>query len=236
MTKTQPLVYDAAGTECHGHLALPSGAGPVPGVLVIPAFSGLTDSEKAVTERVAGLGYAALGVDYYGGGKTAGDRDEAGQLMAALNDDRPTLLARMEGALAALKAQPQVDAGRTAAIGFCFGGKGVLDLARAGADFRAGVSFHGVYDAPPSGSQGMNPALLICHGWDDPLCPPEATVALAQELTEHCPEWQLMAFGHTGHAFTNPGAKMPEAGMAYSKKAAEQSWAAMESLLSEKLG
>ncbi|WP_238364227.1 dienelactone hydrolase family protein [Mesobacterium pallidum] len=227
-------IYDADGTPCHGYLALPGGDGPAAGVLVTPAFSGLSDSERATCDRLAALGYVALGVDYYGHGTLATTREEAGALMAKLQADRATLATRMTAALAALAAIPRVDAGRMAAMGYCFGGKAVLDLARSGADFRAGVSMHGVYDAPPSGSRKMAPALLICHGWEDPLCPPDATVALAQELTEHCDDWQILAHGHTGHAFTNPGANAP--GMAYAEAADRRSWDAMLSLFAETLG
>lgn len=231
--ETRPLSYPAGGTECIGYLALPEGEGPFPGVLVAPAFSGLSELEKRFANRLAGMGYAALAVDYYGGGTHATSRDEAGRLMQALNGDRPLLASRMEGALAALKALPEVDAGRTAAIGFCFGGKAVLDLARSGADFRAGATFHGIFDAPEGGSQPMKAALLILHGWDDPLAPPQAVTALAEELSTHCEDWQLLGFGNTGHAFTNPAASLP--GMGYSESASRRSWAALERFLEEKL-
>lgn len=228
------FTYDAGGTPCHGYLALPEGTGTAPGVLVTPAFGGLGPQERAAADRLAAMGYAALGVDYYGHGKWAADRAEAATLMSALNGDRPLLAARMQAALDALAGVERVDADRLGAIGFCFGGKAVLDLARSGAAFRAGVSLHGVYDAPPAGSQAMQAAMLILHGWDDPLCPPEATVGLARELTEHCADWQILSFGHTGHAFTNPAANMP--GMGYSESANARSWAAMERFFAETLG
>ena len=226
-------IYDADGTPCHGYLALPAAPEALPGVLVAPAFFGLSDKERAVCDRLAEAGFAALGVDYYGEGTLAGSREEAAGLMAALQKDRATLAARMQAALAALKAVPEVDADRTAAMGYCFGGKAVLDLARTGAAFRACISLHGVYDAPPSGSAAMQPSVLICHGWDDPLCPPDATVGLAAELTEHCEDWQILAFGHTGHGFTNPQAASP--GMAYSANAERRSWAAIMALFAETL-
>jgi dienelactone hydrolase len=228
------MIYDAGGTPCHGYLALPEGKGPFAGVLVVPAFSGLSDLERGHADRLARMGYAALGVDYYGHGTLARTREEAARLMAGLNGDRPLLAARMQAALKALKGLEAVDAGRCGAIGYCFGGKAVLDLARSGADFRAGVSFHGVYDAPEAGSATMQAALLICDGWDDPLCPPGAKTALAGELNTHCPDWQVLSFGHTGHAFTNPGANMP--GMGFSESANARSWAAMARFFEEKLG
>jgi len=231
------MIYDAGGTPCHGYLALPDRDGrrddPCPGVLVTPAFAGLSDRERGFADRLAQMGYAALGVDYYGHGALAADREEASRFMGALNADRPLFAARMQAALAALKGLDQVDPDRCGAMGFCLGGKAVLDLARSGADFRAGVSLHGVYDAPEAGSRKMKPALLILHGWDDPLAPPEATVKLAEELTAHCDDWQLLAFGHTGHAFTNPDANMP--GMGFSESANARSWSALERFFEEKL-
>ena len=227
------LIYDAQGMPCHGYLALPEGEGPFPGVLVTPAFSGLSDMERGHADRLAAMGYAALGVDYYGNGTLAATREEAGALMGALNGERPLLAARMQAALLALKERPEVDGTRCGAIGFCFGGKAVLDLARSGADFRAGVSFHGVYDAPPEGSKQMRASVLVLDGWDDPLCPPEAKQALAAELSGACADWQMLSFGHTGHAFTNPGANAP--GMGFSESANARGWVAMGRFFEEKL-
>lgn len=227
------FAYRGGAAESLGYLVLPEGAGPWPGVLVAPAFGGLSDFERDTADRLAGMGYAALCVDYYGGGARAADRDEASGWMGALMADRPEFARRMQGALAALGALPQVDAARLGAMGFCLGGKGVLDLARSGAAFRAGVSLHGIFDAPPEGSQPMQAALLVLHGWDDPLAPPEAVTALAAELTAHCPDWQIQAFGHTGHAFTNPAAQAP--GMGYSAPAAARSWAALDRFFAEHL-
>lgn len=227
------FAYEAGGATCHGYLALPEGKGPFPGVLVTPAFKGLSDMERGHADRLAARGHVALGVDYYGGGALADTREEAAALMGVLNTDRPLLAARMAGALDALKGLDAVDADHCGAIGFCFGGKAVLDLARAGADFRAGVSFHGVYDAPGAGSTEMKAAMLILDGWDDPLDPPAAKLALAEELNAHCADWQMLSFGRTGHAFTNPAANAP--GMGFSQSANARAWAACERFFEETL-
>lgn len=225
-------IYDANGTLCHGYLALPAGDAPAPGILVAPAFSGLSAKEKQVCDDLAAAGYVALGVDFYGGGYLAATREEAVAAMAVLQNDRTTLAARMQAALGALSDVPR-QSGPIGAVGYCFGGKAVLDLARAGADFRAGVVMHGVYDAPPMGSVAMIADMLICHGWDDPLCPPDATVGLAAELTAHCPDWQMLALGHTGHAFTKPAANSTAS--SYIKTADKRSWTAMMGFFAEKL-
>ena len=141
------------------------------------------------------------------------------------------LASRMQAALRTLREVPQTGA-RIGAMGSCFGGTSVLDLARSGAEFDAGVTLHGVYDAPPEGSRKMAPALLICDGWDDSLCPPEAKVALAEELTAHCDDWQMLAFGHVGHAFTNPKAAVGN-GFGYSATADRRSWTALMGFFDE---
>lgn len=223
------MIYEAAGSACHGYLALPKGVGPHPGVLVAPAFWGLSPTEQGYADKLAEMGYVALGVDIYGEGKLSDKREEAAAWMAEFNDNRALLAARMEGALAALKGLTMVDEGRIGAVGYCFGGKAVLDLARAGADFQAGVTMHGVLQPPESGSVSMKPAMLICDGWDDPLDPPDVKVAFCEEMNAHCPDWQMLIFGHTVHAFTN------RAGDGYSATADKRSWAAMAAFFEEKL-
>ncbi|WP_407492133.1 dienelactone hydrolase family protein [Pseudooceanicola sp. MF1-13] len=226
MTKGKDHHYDADGTTCIGYLALPDGHGPFPGVLVSPAFAGLSDKERATCDRLAAQGYVALGVDYYANGTLAKDREEAAALMATLQSDRPLLASRLVAALTELRGLPQTQGQKLGAMGYCFGGKSILDLARVGADFAAGVILHGVYDAPSFPIQKMKANLLVCDGWDDGLCPPDAKVALAQELTDYCDDWQMLAFGGTGHAFTNPDAT-PSKGSGYSAKADARSWKAL---------
>lgn len=226
--------YDADGVECIGYLAIPDGDGPFPGVLVSPAFSGLSDMERASCDRLAAQGYVALGVDYYSGGTLAASREEAAGLMAKLQANRSLLASRMVAALKELRGLPQTQGKKIGAMGYCFGGKSVLDMARIGADFTAGVTLHGVYDAPPEPSKKMKAALLICDGWDDSLCPPDAKVALAAELSAHCDDWQMLAFGGTGHAFTNPKAAVGN-GFGYSELADKRSWRALSAFFDEQL-
>jgi len=206
----------------------------LPGILLFPNALGTKQADFAYAERVAALGCAVLVADLYGQGKrlTRADPDPA-LYMAALNGDRTLLRDRTNHAHAILKTMAEVDAQRTAAIGFCFGGKCVLDLARSGADIAGGVSFHGIYDPPPFASAGISARLLVCHGWDDPLAPPASTVALAQELTEAGCDWQIHAYGHAGHAFTDESANMPERGLAYQPEADRRSFRAMRDFLAD---
>ncbi len=211
--------------------------GPLPGILLFPNVLGTKEADFAYAEKVAALGYAVLVADIYGQGKRTTRADpDAGRYMAELNADRALLRGRVNGTHDVLKGLAEVDASRTAAIGFCFGGKCLLDLARSGADISGGVSFHGVYDAPPFANATITAKLLVCHGWDDPIAPPEATVGLARELTDARCDWQIHAYGGTGHAFTDEGVNMPEKGLAYSPSADRRSFRAMADFLGELFG
>ena len=212
-------------------------SGPCPGVLLFANVLGTKEADFLYAERLAALGYAVLVADLFGQGKrTSRAGADMARYMNRLNADRALLRERVNGAHAVLKGLPEVDAARTAAIGFCFGGKCVLDLARSGADIAGGVSFHGVYDAPPFPNAKIGAKLLICHGWDDPIAPPEATVALAKELTEAGCDWQVHAYGHTGHAFTDHAVNMPEKGLAYSPDADRRSFRSMADFLGDLFG
>lgn len=236
MIKLGEHTYSDGETHFVGKLAWDDEATtPSPGVLVVPAFGGLGPFEEARAKELAALGYVVLAVDYYGHGRRATSEAEAYELMGALNADRALLARRMRAALAAIRSLDIVDPKSTGAVGFCFGGKCVLDLARSGERFEAAVSVHGVYDPPAERHGRIVPSVLILHGWDDPLATPDDLMRLAAELTETCDDWQCLAFGHTGHAFTNPNARAPEQGMAFSKSAAARSWQAIFRFLQERL-
>ncbi|EDX84595.1 dienelactone hydrolase family [Synechococcus sp. PCC 7335] len=209
---------------------------PRPGVMITSTFMGQSDFETQKAELLAELGYVGFAIDVYGQGKRATSPEEAGSLMAVLNGDRALLASRMALALKTIRALPQVDESQIAAIGFCFGGKCVLDLARSGADVKGVVSFHGIYDPPPvAQAKNISAAVLVLHGWEDPLSPPEQTVALADELTQKEADWQIHMYGHTAHAFTNPKAQAKAEGMFFVPSAAERGWKVMQDFLSEQL-
>lgn len=230
------IVRDMAGAPFE-HVVVADNAAPRPGILLFPNVLGTKEADFAYAEKVAALGYTVLVADVFGQGKRT-TRDDANPAlyMNALNADRALLRDRVNGAHALLKGLETVDSAQTAAIGFCFGGKCVLDLARSGADIAGGVSFHGVYEAPPFPNATIGAKLLICHGWDDPIAPPEATVGLAKELTEAGCDWQIHAYGHTGHAFTDEAVNMPEKGLAYSPDADRRSFRAMTDFLGDLFG
>lgn len=208
-------------------------AQPRPGVLVLPNVLGRKDFDDRKAEALAALGYVGLAVDLFGQGKRPSP-DNRTEYMDFLNADRPLLRDRLHAALALLKAVPQVDPARTAAIGFCFGGKCALDLARSGADLLGVVSFHGVYDRPPYDNvTPIRAKVLVLHGWRDPIAPPDATMALGEELSRGSADWQIHMYGDAGHGFADPNANAPERGVMYEPKADRRSWRAMEAFLAE---
>ncbi len=237
MTKRQTLIYDGPGGPFEGTLSLPDvRTEPLPGVLVVHAFGGQSEFDSKKADDLADMGYVGLAIDLYGQGRRGSNPDEARALMGELTADRMALRRRMQAALETLRARPEVDAAKTAAIGFCFGGKSVLDLARSGSDILGVASFHGVYDAPDLPRENISAKILLLHGWDDPLVPPETTLALTQELDAAGADWEICAYSGTGHAFTNPAAQSPETGMAHHPRNAARAWARMGDFLSELFG
>jgi dienelactone hydrolase len=236
----QTIVYDGPGGPFEG-VAVSDSAwdAPRPGVMIVPNVLGAKEADSVIGERLAALGYAAFVADVFGQGKrtTRGSPDPA-IYMNQLNADRALLRERLFASVTAMQALPAVDASRTTAIGYCFGGKAVIDLARAGGDVAGVVAFHGLFDAP--GYDYPTPIaakLLICHGWADPLAPPDAVSGLAGELSEAGADWQLHAYAHAGHGFTDAsmtGSTRP--GFGYDEKADRRSWAAMQDFLSELFG
>ena len=236
--RTQTVEYRQGDTVLRGHLAWDDAlAGPRPGVLVVHEWYGLNDFARQRAEELARLGYVALAADMYGGGRVAADAKEAASLSGALKQDRPLLRARAAATLAALQERPEVDRRRTAAIGYCFGGTTVLELARAGADLAGAVSFHGNLDTPlPATAGAIKARLLVLHGAADPYVPPAQVEAFGQEMDAAGADWQMVSYGHAVHSFTNPAAgDDPARGAAYDARAAARSWATMLAFFGEVL-
>ena len=233
--KTRLVEYEEAGSVMQGLLTWDSSyTEPRPGVLVAHTIAGRSDFEELRAWQLAELGYVGFAADVYGKGTQTTDIDQNRSMMQALLGDRPQLQQRLQAALAALRKQDEVDESAVAAIGFCFGGLSVLDIARTGEDLAGVVSFHGLLNAPGNTADNSIAAkVLVLHGWDDPLATPDQVVALAAELTAMGADWQLHGYGNTMHAFTNPAAHEPEAGKLFSEDADRRSWAATEDFLAE---
>lgn len=206
--KEQLLAYDVGGVGMKSYLAWDDDvAGPRPGVLVCPEWWGLDDYIRGRTRQLAQLGYVALGVDMYGDGSTADNPDDAGSAMNAVLADMDTGRARLEAARDALASQPQTDASRIAAIGYCFGGAVALHGARWGMDLRAVVSFHGALDSMHKPGPGeVKAKLLICHGAADMLVPDDSVQAFKSEMDEAGADYEFIAYEGAQHGFSNPAA------------------------------
>ncbi len=235
--ETRTLEYHDGDSLLEGVVAWDSDAGaPLPAVMVAHAWGGQGDFEAGKARALAELGYVGFALDMYGKGRRGAGPDENAALMQPFVENRQLLQARIGAALAACRALPQVDAARVAAIGFCFGGMCVLDLARTGADVRAVVSFHGLLGSPANTRGGQIAAkVLVLHGHDDPMVPVEQVVALQTELSEARAHWQVHVYGRTMHAFTNPAAADPEFGTVYSADADRSSWRTMRDFLDDSL-
>lgn len=205
-----------------------------PAVLISHAWGGRDDFVAEKANKLAELGYVGFALDMYGKGVLGNSPEQNSKLMQPFMADRGLLQKRIKAALYAVRLLPWVDDSKIAAMGFCFGGLCVLDLARAGADLKGVVSFHGLLGAPDNlEANSIKAKVLALHGHDDPMGPVEQVLAFEQEMTKAGADWQLHTYGHTMHAFTNPKANDPALGTVYQVNADKRSWLAMKNFLAE---
>lgn len=233
--ETRPLEYAFEGARYEAILAADATEfGPRPAVLIAHAWAGRTEFETRWAERLAGVGYVGLALDLYGKGVKGANATENEALMRPLVSDRALLRRRLLKALDVAREQKEIDAANIAIIGFCFGGLCALDLARAGADIAGAASFHGLFTPPENLTPGRIKARVIAfHGFDDPMVPPDAVVALGREMTKAGADWQIHAYGGVMHAFTNPDADDRAFGTVYDQTAAARSWRSLNDFLDE---
>ncbi len=206
--QTQTLPYSAGSASMHGYLAhSDSLSGPAPAVLVFPEWWGLNDYIRSRTEQMAELGYVALGVDMYGEGQTVDHPEQAAALMNGVLNDPDALKERLQQAYATLASHPAVDPNRIGAIGYCFGGALVLNMARFGMPLKAVTSFHGALDSAHRPAPGSVQAkILVCHGAADPFVGEESVAAFKAEMEEAQADYEFIAYDNVVHGFTNPAA------------------------------
>lgn len=233
-TIARTLEYRHAGTLLEAFVCAPVGDTVRPAVLIAHAWAGRSPFECDKARALAALGYVGVAIDMYGKGVLGRSTEENMALRQPFLDDRALLQARLHAALAAVRADPAVDPARVAAIGFCFGGLCVLDLARSGAEVRGVVSFHGTLGKPENTAGRPIPAkILVLHGYDDPLAPPVDVVSFAREMTEAGADWQIHMYGHTVHSFTNPAAQDRARGVQFDATADRRSWRSLIAFLDE---
>ena len=233
---TAEVEYRQGDTVLQGFVAYDDAIeGRRPGVLIVHQWMGPTDYERGRAEQLAALGYVAFVADVYGKGVRPADTGEAGKLSGMYKKDRALLRERVAAGLAALRSSERVDPDRIAAIGYCFGGTAVLELARSGADVAGVVSFHGGLDSPtPEDGSNIEARVLVLHGADDPFVPDADIAAFQKELRDAKVDWQMVYYSGAVHAFTQPMAgNDPSRGAAYDERADRRSWQAMRTFFEE---
>lgn len=235
--QTRTIDYHHQGRRHEGFFAYDDAhTHPLPGILISHAWAGRDSFACQKTRQLAEAGYAAFALDMYGEARVGNGPAENAQLMTPLVEDRALLRDRIQAALTCIRQQPEVDSQRIAAMGFCFGGLCVLDLARSGADIQGVISFHGLLTPPETLSpRAIHSKVLVLHGFEDPMVPPEQVIALGRELTAAGADWQIHAYGNTMHAFTNPQANDPSFGTVYNPVANHRSWRSLMDFLTEVL-
>ncbi len=208
--------------------------GQRPVVLISHAWAGRDGFVENKARKLAELGFLAFALDMYGKGKRGNSIEENSRLMQPFMDDRAMLQQRILAAVSAVKQMPLADNDKIAAIGFCFGGLCVLDLARTGIDIAGVVAFHGLFIPPDNIKQpDIKAKVLMLHGRDDPMVPTEQVLAIEEEMTPAGADWQLHVYGNTMHAFTNPVANDPDFGTVYQPLADKRSWRSLLNFLEE---
>lgn len=236
--KTETVSYKEGSTTLKGYLAYDdSQKDPRPGLVLVHEWMGLNDYAKRRAREMAEKGYVVLAADIYGNGLTTKSPKEAGQLAGKYKDDRALFRRRMQAALDTLKAQKNVEPSKIAAMGYCFGGTGVLELARSGADIKGVISFHGGLGSPtPADAKNIKAKVLVLHGAVDPYVPADEVAAFQKEMNDAHVDYQFIAYSDTVHAFTNPDSgKDPSKGAAYNPVSERRSINAMNGFLDEVL-
>lgn len=236
MTRETPVGLRFGDEELESVLVARRDSARRPGVIIFPTVMGVSDLELGFARQLVHLGYTGFVADRFGKTFRGAPRDVMFGELERLRGDRASLRERLLAVLRSARAQDAIEADRIVAIGYCFGGQCALDLARSGADIAGVASFHGLLDPPRLQPQPIKAKVLAFHGWDDPLAKPEAAVALGHELTAAGADWQLHAYGHVAHGFTNPGATGATPGIVYNELAAERSWTSLINFLEEIFG
>ena len=229
--------YSDKGVTFEGYLAYDDAKkGKLPAVLVVHEWTGLGSYVKKRADQLAGMGYLAFAADIYGKGVRP-QPAEASAVAGKYKGDRALFRERLLLGYSEMLKNSKADAKRTAAIGYCFGGTGVLELARAGADLRGVVSFHGGLDSPkPEDGKNIKAKVLVLHGADDPYVPEADVKKFEDEMRAAKVDWELVKYSGAVHAFTNPEAGNDNSkGAAYNSVADRRSWEQMKLFFAEAL-
>ena len=239
--RTDEILYGEKDAPLEGYFAVPDGlkdGEKRPGILLIHDWTGLQDYARERTRQLAELGYIAFAADVYGKGVRPENPKECGVQAGIYRSDRTLFRKRLNAALDVLKKHKACDTARLAAIGYCFGGTGVVELARSGADIQGVVSFHGGLDSPePEDGKNIKCKILVCHGADDPYVPRKNIEAFIKEMNDAKVDWQMISYSGAVHSFTKKAAGNDNSkGAAYNADADRRSWQHMQMFFDEVLG
>jgi len=230
--KTEEINYKVEEQEYAAFVAYPEKE-TAPLILIVHTWAGRDEFVKNKAIALAKEGFAAMAVDMYGGARVGSSTEENQSMMAPLIEDRNKLKSIINTALETGKKLEGVDSSKVAAIGYCFGGLVVLDLARSGTDIDGVVSFHGLLMGSDISHKGIQAKVLVLHGERDPMVPLTMIDEFQKEMTEAKADWQLHSYGNAYHAFTNPDANDPDLGTQYNKNADQRSWQSMMNFFTE---
>jgi dienelactone hydrolase len=227
--KEENVTYSGNGVTMHGYVVYDANKeGKRPAILVVPEWWGLVDYPKMRARKLAELGYIAMAVDMYGNGKIADNPGDAGKMSGLVYQNLKMTKSRFDAALAKLKTYSQVDTSNIAAIGYCFGGGVVLNVARLGDDLKGVVSFHGGLIGAPANKNLLKAKILVCHGMADQFVKPEEVEKFRKQMDSIGADYTFKQYPNATHAFTNPASdanaekfKMP---VKYNPQADSASW------------
>jgi dienelactone hydrolase len=232
MTELQPITCEHQGKTLKGYAAIPEGQRPFPALLVMHSALGLRHMVRDIARKLAGLGYLAVATDMYGEDADLSAPAKAGEHYMALLSAPDTLRDRTALWFDTVAARADVDAKRIAAIGYCFGGKCTMELARSGRDLRAAVSYHGLLTTHAPAKPGdIKGEVVAWCGALDPFGPHAETEAFRLEMIAAEANWQITEFGNAAHGFTDPKAEGGMPGIEYNLIADKTSWAGTLALL-----
>jgi dienelactone hydrolase len=234
MSKDRAIPHEFEGEELESVFVGRRDGQARPTVVLIPTVMGVSDLEIGFGRQLVELGYNAFVADLFGRKFRGSPRDTMFGEMNRLKADRGALRRRLLAIVDLVRGMAEVQDRQIVVAGYCFGGLCALDVARSGTEIAAAVAFHGLFDPPGLPEEKIKAKVVAFHGWDDPMVPPEKVVALAHELTAAGADWQIHAYGHVAHGFTNPKASdLQIDGVRYNVLAAERSWTSFIDLLEE---
>ena len=224
MVITQEIVYECEGVTLKGYCAAPAKKNHLPAILIAGSWAGRDEFLCTQADAIAREGYLAFAIDLYGDAKVGSSKEENMQLMTPLVADHQLLLKRLQAAYDVVSNMAQVDKSNIAALGFCFGGKCALDMARANMPIKCAISFHGALKSAITDSSDIVPKILTLHGYNDPMIPYQDVEDFQKEMDARNADWQFHSYSNTMHAFTNPEANDPDFGTVYNEKSNYRAW------------